>query len=254
MLDTQGSHSIEATANFEETTNDDDEELLFRPQHYEPNNKRRRLYPPSSTPAPSRRFYIPSAASSPSFTSQGFGSSHPHFLLPAHPPPPIKADAPLPETFSPSRKGHKFIPGGLASTLQSWIIETANTGHQAQTRDTIVWGRDKEHGVKLAVRVEEPPFGKDAMQGHANDEGAECFPGGVVFVKGNGDLGSNYALPHGTGDDVRGVSVLLAGNGSASRSTRVRMRERDVVGIRAPLWEVDVGEQKWIVGVDWVIL
>jgi hypothetical protein len=26
------------------------------------------------------------------------------------------------------------------------------------------------------------------------------------------------------------------------------------VGIRAPMWDVDVGAEKWVVGVDWVVL
>ncbi|KAF2271735.1 uncharacterized protein EI97DRAFT_258218 [Westerdykella ornata] len=241
----------------DETADDEDEELLFRPQHYEQHNKRRRLSPKPSTPAPPHRFLVPCQypTTSPSIsTTPGPVPSRSHFLLPAHPPSPAKPSAPLPETFSPSRKGNKFIPGGLASTLQSWIIETANAGYQTQTKDTVVWGREKEDGVKLRVRIEEVMFGKDGLRGRGTDEGVDCFPGGVVFVKGGTNIGTDCSLQSPAVEDCRRVRVLLAGNGGASRSKRVRLHARDIVGIRAPLWEVDVGNKKWMVGVDWAIL
>jgi hypothetical protein len=65
----------------------------------------------------------------------------------------------------------------------------------------------------------------------------ECFPGHFVFVHGE--------------DEVR---VLLAGQGGARGTGGVKLKIGGNVGIRAPMWDVDVGGETWVVGVDWVVL
>lgn len=122
----------------------------------------------------------------------------------------------------------------MASTLQAWIVETASTGYAAQNTG-VVYGREREEGVKLRVRVGGVGRGRAEV---------ECFAGGVVFVDGEVEGGLR-------GQDA-GVRVLLAGKGGA-RGT-VRVAEGKVVGIRAPVWDVDVQGEKWVVGVDWIIL
>jgi hypothetical protein len=32
------------------------------------------------------------------------------------------------------------------------------------------------------------------------------------------------------------------------------VRVGDVVGVKAPTWVVDVGGEKWVVGVEWMVL
>ncbi|KAJ4405842.1 hypothetical protein N0V91_004951 [Didymella pomorum] len=140
----------------------DEDELLFESEH---TTKRRRTSPPSpiqhhtapQTPigAASHRFRFPqtpvaslnaAASYTPATTANSASvttttASRPHFLLPA-PRSPSKPSAPLPEIFSPSRKAQKYIPNGLASNVQAWIIETAQQGPAAG----IVWGREREDG------------------------------------------------------------------------------------------------------------
>jgi hypothetical protein len=189
------------------------------------------LVPPPRTPAPFNVIYNESHTPAP--TAPTPAPHRPAFILPPQPTSPPKPSKPLPEIFSPSRKTQKYVPNGLASTLQSWIVETANTGFAAQERSAtggVVWGRDREDGVRLKVRI------VAASSADASGE-VECFPGHFVFVHGD--------------DEMR---VLLAGQGGARGTGGVKLRIGGSVGIRAPMWDIDVGGETWLVGVDWVVL
>lgn len=274
----------------EEVGDNEDEEMLFTPQARNTNaNKRRRLSPaeptspshpqpavstsihaqaqPPRTPAPAsntHRFLVPTPRTPQLFSNPNPNpttttttttstaatpapaSTRPHFLLPPQHLSPPKPSTPLPETFSPSRKGQKYVPDGLASTLQSWIVEAANTGYAAQTRDTVIWGREKEDGVKLRVRVTDIRSG--GRERGAEGE-VECYPGGFVFASGDAGTGTS-----GIAGDEGVMRVMLAGKGGARGAGGVRVRVGNVLGIRAPMWDVEVGGEKWTVGVDWVVL
>lgn len=106
-----------------------------------------------------------------------------------------------------------------------------------------MWGRDKEDGVKFRTRIKNAQSGKveQGTEGRGEAGEVECFAGGVVFVRGEIETGAE-------------VKVLLAGQGGARGSSGVRLKEGSVVGIRVPMWDVDVGGEKWVVGVDWVVL
>ncbi|ORY13993.1 hypothetical protein BCR34DRAFT_534725 [Clohesyomyces aquaticus] len=267
--------------------NDAEEELLFTPQ----NPKRRRLTPnpdvdvdvdfvSSSSPirdstshvalqtsAPatstsSHRFIVPpprslAVSTLPKPTTPAPPSHRPHFLLPPQVTSPPAPTQPLPSTFSPQRKGQKYLPGGLATTLQSWIIEAANTGYAAQTRDTVLWGREKEDGMKVRVRV------KDIRGGRGGDGGGgsvECAAGGVFFVSGERDMDAGlynasreFASQKGESQASGDVKVMLSGQGNA-RTGIVKLGRGNMVGIRAPVWDVVIEGEKWIVGVDWGVL
>lgn len=271
-----------------DSNDDGDGEMLFESAD---RNKRRRISPqppssptqsrsrdqhPPQTPAPtapgasSHRFLVPAPRTPASFSNNPNPSSscnttttpapsRPHFRLPPQSPSPQKPTTPLPEFFSPSRKGQKYIPGGLASTLQSWIVETANTGYAAQTGNlNVSFGRDREEGVKMKIRitsVHSSKTGRTDTRGElGGDDGVDCYPGGVVFIKGNTDVALyNASRAPGEARDSD-VGVLLAGQGGARGAGSVRIREGSVVGIRAPMWEVDIAGEKWSVGVDWVVL
>ena len=256
------------------------EEMLFE---LPTPNKRRRISPPSSpshnhpqtapqTPIPTHnptthRFKVPSprtpglfGATTSSSTTAAPPSHRPHFILPPHPTSPPKPAKPLPEIFSPSRKNGKYVHGGLAATVTSWIIETANTGFAAQERSgSIQWGREKDDGVRLRVQVRK--VGAGSMHGSSSgetqreDTEVECFAGGVVFVRGDTEPGLYNASRGGSVAVEDGeVKVLLAGQGGARGSGGVRVRTGCVVGVRAPMWDVDIGGETWVVGVDWVLL
>jgi hypothetical protein len=136
--------------------------------------------------------------------------------------------------------------------LQGWIIETANTGFAAQERSTtggVVWGRDREDGVRLKVRVK-------AASSSTSRDGVEveCFPGLFVFVRGETEPGMYNVsrAPDVVGNDGE-TRILLAGQGDARGTGGVKVKVGGVVGIRAPMWDVDVRGEKWVVGVDWVV-
>lgn len=263
----------------------DQDEILFASE--EP-NKRQRMSPQSpSSPIPtfagpstphmgsspqmpspvSHRFKMPSSrpaasnkVSTPALERQP--NTRPHFILPNVPPSPTKIAVPLPETFSPSRKGGKYIQNGMASTLQSWIHETASTGYTANTHSAVVWGKDKEDGVKMKVEV----LSVGGSRGVSEMEGeVECWPGGLVFVRGVTDAGLYNASravsltqPVGNYDGYAEIKMMLAGQGGARGKGAVKIRVGDIVGIRAPIWEVPLGledqAENWLVGVEWVVL
>ena len=56
------------------------------------------------------------------------------------------------------------------------------------------------------------------------------------------------------GEEAGEVKALLAGQGGARGSGGVRVRKGDVVGVRAPVWDLTVAGETWVVGVDWVVL
>jgi hypothetical protein len=261
----------------QETEGDEEDENLFVTEQ---RNKRRRLSPDTSptldqheptTPiAPhnstTHRFIVPPPRTPALFTaikrdntplaSAATKTPAPHrpaFILPPQPTSPPKPSRSLPEIFSPSRKTHKYVPNGLASTLQGWIIETANTGFAAHERNTaggVVWGRDRDDGVRLKVRV------SAASSSTCYGEGeVECFPGHFGFIRGDTEPGLyNVSRAPGIANNDGEVSVLLAGQGGARSAGGVRIRIGGIVGVRAPMWDVDIAGEKWIVGVDWVLL
>ncbi|KAF2020164.1 hypothetical protein BU24DRAFT_419743 [Aaosphaeria arxii CBS 175.79] len=264
----------------EEDENDEDIEMLFSVRR----TKRPRLSqePPTSpiqdrshaqrlpqTPAPttslapgtsSHRFIVPAPKLSlPAAPVAEAGmtavanpmATRPTFLIPRLPPSPRKLATPLPETFSPSRKGQKYIPNGLASTMQSWIIETASTGYQAQAKDTMPWSRDKDDGVKFKLRITET----GGVSG--NNGEVECYNGGWTMVKGETDVGLYNAsrLLDNVAEDGS-TYVLLAGKGGSRGAGGIRVRVGSVVGLRPPFWDIDMGVdgRKCVIGVDWLLL
>ena len=261
---------------------DQNNEMLFQSVEC---TKRRRVSPPSSpptqppktpismhsstnyrfkpaalrTPAPSANLSASAFSAHSPFVTKASASGpvsaspapqRPQFLLPALPTSPPKPSKPLPEIFSPSRKTERYLPGGLASIVTAWIIETANTGFAAQTNAG--WGHYKEDGVKLRVRI------SAVSKGHARAAGdedeIECYTSGVAFVRGMTEPGlyNSSRAPCGIDDEAE-LRILLAGQGGA-RGAGVKIRVGSVVGIRQPMWDIEVAGEKWLVGVDWVVL
>ncbi|KAJ4349452.1 uncharacterized protein N0V89_008067 [Didymosphaeria variabile] len=262
---------------------ENEEEILFV---VEERNKRRRVSPHPST-SPTHAYgdpATPHADSSPQIASPvshrfkvpgprpnvpGIASTtvvdrrihpRPHFILPHLSPSPTKSANPLPETFSPSRKNGKYVADGMASTLQSWVHETASIGYTANTSSTVVWGRDKEDGVKIKIEVLSVMGGR----GCGGSE-VECWPGGIIFLRGvtdaslyNVSRASSFTQVEGNHVGPTEVNIMLAGQGGARGKGGVRVREGGVVGVRAPIWDVHIGygeqAEKWLVGVEWVVL
>ena len=171
----------------------------------------------TSTPQPTPgRFILPSTGTSRMPLTQADGntpnSSRPAFLT-ASMPPPSETVAPLPDAFSPRRRGQKFVPGGLASELQSWVIEAAQTASQSRPRN--------------ALSVDDPV--------HVID---------ISEVKGNGPV---FAYGSGPGKETN--KLLLVDGQANQKADKVRAGDR--VSIRLPTWDVQVLGEAWTVGVDW---
>lgn len=98
--------------------------------------------------------------------------------------------------------------------------------------------------MRLRVRI--------AELGNKGQE-ADCFAGAVVLARGQTEPGMYNASRVGEGMEQLGTRLLLAGQGGA-RGAGVKVRVGDVVGVKAPTWVVDVGGEKWVVGVEWMVL
>lgn len=137
----------------------------------------------------------------------------PAFLRPSAPP--QEPTEPLPETFSPHKRGQKFVPGGMAAVVQQWVIEAGQTAVQSRRRQGYLKGEHYVTRVKIDQVLGAGPFTA---------------------------LGKNA-----DGEQMR---LLLAGRAGADNEA-ARLGAGDVVGIRAPTWDVGVDGRMWAVGVDW---
>ncbi|PQE05749.1 hypothetical protein CJF31_00004479 [Rutstroemia sp. NJR-2017a BVV2] len=147
---------------------------------------------------------------------------------------------PLPEQFSPHRKGQKYIPGGLAAEVRDWLmnLDSALPAHAGR-------GKVKEEVWLVRVRVEEVTGGGRA--GMSLVRGRQV---GRESGSGSGSEGLTKVV-----DGLERVKVILAGEGAGvglQRGKRVEVGK--VVGIKGPVWEVVVEGEKWGVGVDWKVL
>ncbi|KAH0350880.1 hypothetical protein KCU81_g2452, partial [Aureobasidium melanogenum] len=167
---------------------------------------------PSSTPG---RFILPPVGTSRTTFTRTDGntpsSSRPAFLMASIPAP--ETITPLPDAFSPRRRGQKFMPGGLASELQSWIIEAAQTATQGRPQST----SSVDDSVHL-IDVNE--------------------------VRGDGPM-----FAHGTKPGKIDAKVLFIDGQASQKAAKVKAGDR--VSIRLPTWDVEVSGEAWTVGVDW---
>ncbi|KAH7350776.1 hypothetical protein BKA65DRAFT_582795 [Rhexocercosporidium sp. MPI-PUGE-AT-0058] len=205
----------------------------------------------SSPPAPRR----PLSTTAPRFLPATLPQSTPHgeplstqpptpFLKPPRfrPPDPSSTSQsqsdPLPEQFSPHRKGQKYIPGGLAAEVRDWLMNL-----EGAIPDTRGRRRTEEWVVRVLV---------DEVSGGSR-EGMTIVRGRQIYAiegfgEGNGGRGEMI-------DMLREVNVILAGEGAGSglqKGSAVEVGK--MVGIKGPVWEVLVEGVKWGVGVDWKVL
>lgn len=175
--------------------------------------------------APSR-FIIPSSTPSTN-TPVSHTSSRPTFLRSTIPPP--EQTEPLPEAFSPHRRGQRFVPGGMAAELQSWILEAGQSAVASRRGKGYLRGEDWVGKVRV-----------DVVEGGGDGDG-------TVFVEGRvaGGGWGRVMLTDGAGQD---------GGRAGGRGRGKGVRVGDVVGIRAPTWEVEVEGRMWSVGVDWGVI
>ena len=233
----------------EETGFDDEEpEILENDRHpfalpTQPTSKRRR-------PNPAEAVVISSDSSSPSPppTTPPYPTieeddneavphsdinsyARPRFVLPTSKPtetPPIPSRPPLilpprspsppattPAFFSPHRKGQKYVPGGLASTVRDWIVETSQEAHNrahARRGEEELWDTSFRVGD---CRVEDPSDG-------------------MVLVRERSNAKRWMLVGHGIGEAMVEVGCM--------------------VGIRGPTWEVPALHESYMVAIEWKVL
>ncbi|CAJ2502511.1 Uu.00g099050.m01.CDS01 [Anthostomella pinea] len=155
---------------------------------------------------------------------------------------------PLPDVFSPHRRGAaKYIPGGLASELRDWLVDVE------AAKGAGAGGHRREGEFVARVRVEEV---RSALAGG----------GGMTLVVGRDmrDDDDDDRSEHmgqgkeagGDTDGARSVRFMLAGPGRLTGlARRNEVGPGAVVGIGRPTWEVELQDLgHWAVACDWVVL
>ncbi|KAI8953173.1 hypothetical protein F4801DRAFT_598212 [Xylaria longipes] len=158
---------------------------------------------------------------------------------------------PLPDAFSPRRKGAKYIQGGLAAELRDWLVDVeAGTGSGLTTglnakrnEDWVMRVRVEDlHGTNRTARGMTLVLGRqvlDSKSNDSNDDRSQCEREEATEVLGPNTVRFILAGPGrlsglGIGDDVK-PGVLL--------------------GIARPTWEVVLdGLGRFGVACDWVVL
>jgi hypothetical protein len=191
--------------------------------------------PPAPRPSKAHKFLL--STPGPQFASQSTEPAQ-TFLKPPRfqPPDPTSTQQarsdPLPEHFSPHRRGQKYLPGGLAAEVRDWLVNLesalpSTSTQRSRTDDTWL--------VKLLV---------DDISGGLKD--------GMTLIRGHQVLSDDEGKMVKTLSEVKAV---LAGEGQhigLQRGTPIAIGK--IVGIKAPVWEVMLEGVKWGVGVDWKVL
>ncbi|KAL1310523.1 hypothetical protein AAFC00_000807 [Neodothiora populina] len=174
------------------------------------------LIPPSRTP--STAFRRPEGSSTSSTLSR------PAFLKPSLPKPEVSsASEPLPEAFSPHRRGQRYIPGGMAGELSKWVIEIGQAA-SLSSRDP---GQFQGNQFVRTVNIQ-------SISGASRG-----LDGGPIFVEGV------------DGNRLSIKGMLIQGG----MNTKVQLQPGDTIGIKTPTWDIltDLNET-WAVCVDWRII
>lgn len=207
---------------------DDDEDLLaLEPTLSSP-------LPPVHRPPPSAPRFVLSTPSKPTSSMPAPIDSTDTFLRPPRFKPPDEereaAMEPLPEHFSPRRRGQKFLAGGLATEVRGWLVDRES---QAARNARNPVGED---GWKIKIVVDEVTGGYGA---------------GMTLVRGrrvgsNGDEGAN----------LYPIRMILGGEEGMSEGIRKGEQAAvgKVVGVKGPAWEIEIDGVRWGVSATWKVL
>jgi hypothetical protein len=152
------------------------------------------------------------------------------------PPPQFKAPSattslqpqyPLPDAFSPQRRGPKYVNGGLAGELRDWLVDVKGAS-DAPTTATVP-------GNKFFAAAEVATTGLIDI-----DEVRRA--NGFFLVRG-----------HDTNDEA--VHMVLAGEGRLSGLAERRnlVTVGSPVMTLPPMWDIELEGQRWTVACDWYV-
>ncbi|KAI0443737.1 hypothetical protein F4803DRAFT_297793 [Xylaria telfairii] len=158
---------------------------------------------------------------------------------------------PLPDAFSPRRKGAKYLQGGLAAELRDWLVDVeagTSSGSMASisTKRNEEWAMrirvDELHGVNRSARVMTLVLGRQVLERKNKASGGDRSQGAADEV--TEVLGSNI------------VRLILAGPGRLSGlGIGNDVRPGALLGIARPTWEVVLdGLGRFGVACDWAVV
>ncbi|RKF62648.1 hypothetical protein OnM2_031009 [Erysiphe neolycopersici] len=135
---------------------------------------------------------------------------------------------PNPDLFSPHRRGEKYIIGGLAAELRNWLVNIKSSSPTFQKGGKDPW--------LVEILVEDL---------NANSKI------GMILVKGRRLQTTGVEKK----EFVSAVKIILANEISSIGLQKSSNVEKGMkIGIRGPIWEVTIENEKWGVGVDWKVI
>ncbi|KAI8960999.1 hypothetical protein F5Y11DRAFT_348990 [Daldinia sp. FL1419] len=154
---------------------------------------------------------------------------------------------PLPDTFSPHRRGAKYVPGGLAASVRDWFVDVWAGGTKGRGEREGEWvGKVLVDGVRGAegmVLVTGRWVGKEEEVGSGK---------GVEDTKEEGEEGDEKERV----TQTRYARVVLAGSQKLVGLERgLDVHPGSVVGVGRPSWEVVIpGQGRWGVVCEWAVV
>ncbi|KAG8529542.1 uncharacterized protein KY384_006179 [Bacidia gigantensis] len=168
----------------------------------------------SHQPPRAPKFRIPQLTSTYQADAHTIPSRPPLLLPPRSPsPPPMDQSA----FFSPSRRGQRYVQGGMAERVRGWIVEA--TQH-AQV------GRREEWKWKVKIIEIINSRGKKKLENVPDDQ-----------------AGNNVVLAN---DTEGGRWMFIEGSRPG-----MKVEVESLIGVKEPSWEVEFGERRWRVAVQW---
>jgi hypothetical protein len=193
--------------------------------------------PPGSTTAP--RFILPTTPapvppSTPATALTATFVKPPRFRPPDDQEQNQRPSEPLPDAFSPQRRGQKFAAGGLAAEVIGWVMNLESSAPSASST------RSKEDAWIIQLVVNEVRGGPGV--------GMTLISGRQVYTGLDGRHGAMV-------DTSSVVKVILAGSGTVEafqRANKVEVGKK--IRIKSPVWEVFIEGEMWGVAVTWEVL
>lgn len=170
------------------------------------------------------------------FTQAPTSTSRPRFLLPQPSQRATEPLEPLPDAFSPHRRGRKHIAGGMAETMQSWIMEVSHSIQRGLPSIHASWGESTLPAPSHArFEIVDLDRSQKELQSYYAVNAADI----------DGALGRG-------GEQIGNVmNVLLVAGDTRHRSKSNQLCRGAVVEIKTPYWDVQLNGRMWLVAVDW---
>ncbi|KAF3760794.1 hypothetical protein M406DRAFT_334412 [Cryphonectria parasitica EP155] len=114
---------------------------------------------------------------------------------------------PLPDAFSPQRRGAKYVPGGLAAEVRDWLVQVKGASEY-----------DRPAGASVQMKVD------------------EVRDGSGMWIVGAHEVEKSSAR-----DDGNSAKVILAGDGRISALGRRNfVRTGGMVSMYQPMWDINL--------------